>query len=100
MADGVAVAILAGTAILVVGVIVYDKLEGLPPDGPLDGSLSEDNGKGKGKIRDYDSDGRAKCDYDIGHPPSHGPDPHAHDWDWSTGKPARSHPGRDLNPGE
>jgi RHS repeat-associated protein len=99
---------IAGGVVIVgaVGVILYDKLGGLPMEGgPPDGSLSEDSGVeggNKSKIRDYGPDGRAKCDYDINHPPKDGPNPHAQDWDWPEdgGPPERSHPGRGLYPGE
>jgi RHS repeat-associated protein len=49
-------------------------------------------------VRDFGDDGRAKTDYDYGHPDHGAGDPHAHDWDWS--KPDPRQPGRPLTPDE
>jgi RHS repeat-associated protein len=72
---------------------------GLPLNGPPN---SSDHIEGpNGQIRDYGPDGRAKTDFDFGHPQHH-PDlesPHAHDWDCPSGKPQRG-PGRNVGPNE
>lgn len=58
---------------------------------PTTGKPNSTARKPNGDLREYGSDGRATKDTDYSHPNHHPelPNPHAHDWDWSTGVPKR-----------